>query len=64
MSDGPPLEFVSATNQPKIVNHVNRASAIYFLNSKRIMVVAEDFDDAHLALTGLKIRVEAHHGDD
>jgi len=27
-------------------------------------VVAEDFDDAHLALTGLKIRVEAHHGDD
>lgn len=41
----------------RIVNKFRRASAIYYVRSKRIIVVGEDFIDIRKALAGLEEKV-------
>lgn len=61
MSDMPAPEApppVIEANGPRIVNSFRKASAIYYVKSKRIFVVAEDFVDARKALSGLEVKVQ------
>lgn len=67
MSEQVPLgQFVNAQNSvtvpagEKIVNSFRRATAIYYLESKRIMVAGEDFTDARKALSGLETKLFAY----
>lgn len=53
----PPPNIIPAGE--KIVNHFRKASAVYYIESRRIMVAAESFSDARKAIRGLEIKVRA-----
>jgi hypothetical protein len=44
---------------PKLIVHRPKASAVYFKQSQRIMVVAQNFEHAAEALDELRMRVRA-----
>jgi hypothetical protein len=41
----------------KVVNRFGQASAVYYIETKRFVLVGESFTDARKALSGLEIKV-------
>ena len=58
MTTSPDDRLEAAPAGERIVNHFRRATALYYMESKRIMVVGEDFIDCRKALAGLEVKVQ------
>ena len=58
----PPPELPPGVGDPgpRIVNSFHHAVALYYINTKRVIIIGTSFQDIRKAIAGLEIKVERY----